>query len=65
MASRPVILAPPEFWARLAEISFLNLLLSGDNAVVIALAVRALPLLVPFWRRRRARAEAPAEAARR
>jgi YjbE family integral membrane protein len=33
----------PEFWARLAEISFLNLLLSGDNAVVIALAVRALP----------------------
>jgi len=33
----------PEFWGRLAEIGFLNLLLSGDNAVVIALAVRALP----------------------
>lgn len=33
----------PGFWARLAEISFLNMLLSGDNAVVIALAVRALP----------------------
>ena len=33
----------PEFWARLAEITFLNMLLSGDNAVVIALAVRALP----------------------
>jgi YjbE family integral membrane protein len=32
-----------EFWARLVEIGFLNLLLSGDNAVVIALAVRALP----------------------
>ena len=36
-------LGAPEFWARLAEISFLNMLLSGDNAVVIALAVRALP----------------------
>jgi YjbE family integral membrane protein len=38
-----VTLGPPEFWTRLAEISFLNMLLSGDNAVVIALAVRALP----------------------
>ncbi len=36
-------LGAPEFWARLAEITFLNMLLSGDNAVVIALAVRALP----------------------
>ena len=36
-------LGPAEFWTRLAEISFLNMLLSGDNAVVIALAVRALP----------------------
>ena len=33
----------PQFWIRLAEIGFLNLLLSGDNAVLIALAVRALP----------------------
>jgi YjbE family integral membrane protein len=32
-----------EFWGRLLEIGFLNLLLSGDNAVVIALAVRVLP----------------------
>ena len=32
-----------EFWGRLLEIGFLNMLLSGDNAVVIALAVRALP----------------------
>jgi YjbE family integral membrane protein len=39
-----VILGAPEFWTRLAEISFLNMLLSGDNAVVIALAVRALPV---------------------
>jgi len=32
-----------EFGAHLLEIGFLNLLLSGDNALVIALAVRALP----------------------
>jgi YjbE family integral membrane protein len=42
-----------EFWARFLEIGFLNLLLSGDNAVVIALAVRTLPrrqrLLGQIW----------------
>lgn len=32
-----------EFWIRLVGIGVLNLLLSGDNALVIALAVRALP----------------------
>ena len=37
------LLLAPEFWIRLLEIAFLNLLLSGDNAVLIALAVRALP----------------------
>jgi YjbE family integral membrane protein len=46
-------LATAEFWARLFEIGFLNLLLSGDNAVVIALAVRTLPrrqrLLGQVW----------------
>ncbi|HXJ84815.1 MAG TPA: TerC family protein [Candidatus Methylomirabilis sp.] len=46
-------LSSAEFWARLLEIGFLNLLLSGDNAVVIALAVRALPrrqrLLGQIW----------------
>jgi len=31
----------------------------------VAIFFFALPLLVPYWRRRRARAEAPAEAARR
>ena len=36
-------LADPHFWTGLLEIGFLNLLLSGDNAVVIALAVRRLP----------------------
>ena len=47
------ILPDPQFWGRLLEISFLNLLLSGDNAVVIALAVRGLPrrmrLLGQIW----------------
>ena len=37
------LLTTPEFWMRLVSISVLNLLLSGDNALVIALAVRALP----------------------
>src|ERR1043166_9391976 len=31
------------FWLALLQIGYLNLLLSGDNALVIALAVRALP----------------------
>ena len=37
------LLTDPEFWVRLLGIGVLNLLLSGDNALVIALAVRALP----------------------
>jgi len=37
------VLADPEFWIRLFGIGMLNLLLSGDNALVIALAVRTLP----------------------
>ncbi len=32
-----------EFWAALGSIMFINLILSGDNAVVIALASRNLP----------------------
>src|SRR4029453_6335835 len=48
-----VLLTNPQFWIRCAEIGFLNLLLSGDNAVVIALAGRPLPrrqrLLRPVW----------------
>lgn len=32
-----------EFWVGLAQIIMINILLSGDNAVVIALASRALP----------------------
>jgi YjbE family integral membrane protein len=33
----------PEFWARLVGIILVNIALSGDNALVIALAVRTLP----------------------
>ena len=33
----------PEFWIALAQIIGINIVLSGDNAVVIALAARSLP----------------------
>jgi YjbE family integral membrane protein len=36
-------LADPEFWARWVAIVILDLTLAGDNALVIALAVRNLP----------------------
>jgi YjbE family integral membrane protein len=36
-------LVEPEFWARLASILLIDLTLAGDNALVIALAVRTLP----------------------
>lgn len=37
------LLADPEFWARLFSIVLIDLSLAGDNALVIALAVRSLP----------------------
>ena len=37
------MLSAPEFWIGLLKIIWVNLLLSGDNAVVIALASRSLP----------------------
>jgi YjbE family integral membrane protein len=37
------VLLDPEFWARLASIVVIDLSLAGDNALVIALAVRSLP----------------------
>ncbi|HZP38326.1 MAG TPA: TerC family protein [Methylomirabilota bacterium] len=37
------MLLDPEFWARLASIVIIDLSLAGDNALVIALAVRSLP----------------------
>ena len=33
----------PEFWVNLLKIIWINIILSGDNAVVIALAARTLP----------------------
>jgi YjbE family integral membrane protein len=38
-----VDLASPEFWIALMQIIGVNIVLSGDNAVVIALAARSLP----------------------
>jgi YjbE family integral membrane protein len=35
--------ATPEFWIALMQIIMINIVLSGDNAVVIALASRSLP----------------------
>lgn len=37
------VLTTPEFWLALFQIILINIVLSGDNAVVIALACRALP----------------------
>ncbi len=36
-------LTDPQFWSRWLRIVFIDLALAGDNAVVIALAVRSLP----------------------
>jgi YjbE family integral membrane protein len=36
-------LSSPQFWIALSEIILINIVLSGDNAVVIALACRSLP----------------------
>ncbi|MGN6571475.1 MAG: TerC family protein [Pseudolabrys sp.] len=37
------------FWIALGQIIWINILLSGDNAVVIALACRTLPARQRFW----------------
>src|SRR4051812_6764469 len=37
------------FWLRLLEIIYVNIILSGDNAVVIALACRGLPKEQQKW----------------
>src|SRR5436305_10132000 len=41
----------PEFWARLFGVVIIDLTLAGDNALVIALAVRTLPQRQQFWGR--------------
>lgn len=45
------LLADPLFWSACGKIIFLNLLLSGDNALVIALATRTLPQHQQKWGR--------------
>lgn len=37
------LLSSPDFWIALTQIILINIVLSGDNAVVIALACRSLP----------------------
>ena len=39
----------PAFWGAVGQIIWINILLSGDNAVVIALACRSLPPKQRFW----------------
>ena len=41
----------PEFWVRWVKIVIIDLLLAGDNALVIALAVRTLPRRKQWWGR--------------
>src|SRR5687767_2480008 len=41
----------PQFWTNLLRIIWIDLLLAGDNAVVIALAVRSLPPRQQWWGR--------------
>lgn len=47
------MLGLPVFWVQLGAIIWINLLVSGDNAVMIALAARSLPVeqqkLAVFW----------------
>ena len=39
----------PAFWVSVVTIMWINILLSGDNAVVIAMACRGLPRRQRFW----------------
>ena len=44
-------LLDPRFWSQVFSITFSDLLLAGDNALVIALAVRTLPRKAQWWGR--------------
>src|SRR3989441_11148275 len=46
-----LFLMDPEFWARVVGIVVIDLTLAGDNALVIALAVRTLPARQQLWGR--------------
>jgi YjbE family integral membrane protein len=45
----PEQLAHPQFWLAILQIVWINILLSGDNAVVIAMACRGLPRRQRRW----------------
>jgi YjbE family integral membrane protein len=49
MVHSALALPSPGFWVAAVQIVWVNLLLSGDNAVVIAVACRALPRRERFW----------------
>lgn len=44
-----VEMAQPAFWVALGKIMWINILLSGDNALVIAMACRGLPPRQRLW----------------
>ena len=48
-ADGSMILDQPAFWIAVLQIIWIDLLLSGDNAVVIALACRKLPPRQRIW----------------
>ena len=39
----------PQFWVNLSKIIWINILLSGDNALVVAMACRSLEPRQRFW----------------
>jgi YjbE family integral membrane protein len=45
------LLADAQFWTGLWQVIIADIILAGDNAVVIALAVRSLPARQQFWGR--------------
>jgi YjbE family integral membrane protein len=50
-ASSQLFFLSPEFWLRCLGIVLVDLALAGDNALVIAMAVRTLPRREQFWGR--------------
>lgn len=49
MSALTASMATPAFWISVVQIIWINILLSGDNAVVIALACRELPPRARLW----------------
>ena len=39
----------PQFWVNLSKVIWINVLLSGDNALVVAMACRSLEARQRFW----------------